>query len=141
MSQYTPDPMTPAERPAKTAVIWVKWGLLNRFSDDPELMKKLEKEGFPIKPYPGFMEDCNLGTFACLVLDKGGIEKLGPNGWEKFSSGEVMALSVSGEIILSCPCLDTSVFFRHKWKRVLPPIPRTNSLLLDSMFLLDKRLN
>lgn len=97
MNQYTPKPMTPAERPAKTAVIWAERGLVNRVSDDPELMKKLEEQGVPTRPYPGFMEDPNLGTFACLVPDKGGADNLGPNGWEKFTSGEVMALSVSGD--------------------------------------------
>lgn len=97
MNQYAPEPMTPTERPAKTAVIWAERGLVNRVSDDHMLMKKLEKQGVAIKSYPGFMEDRNLGTFACLVPDKGGIENLGPNGWDKFTSGEVMALSVSGD--------------------------------------------
>lgn len=97
MNQYTPQPMTTAERPARTAVIWAERGLVNRVSDDPELMKKLEEQGVPTRPYPGFMEDSKLGTFACLVPDKVGAENLGPNGWEKFTSGEIMALSVSGD--------------------------------------------
>ncbi|ROV92577.1 hypothetical protein VMCG_08955 [Cytospora schulzeri] len=96
MNEYTPNPMTAEERPAKTAVIWAEKGLVNRVSDDPALMQKLDGQGVPTKPYPGFMEDPKLGTFACLVPDKGA-ENLGPNGWEKYTSGDVMALSVAGD--------------------------------------------
>ena len=95
MNEYTPTPMTAAERPAKTAVIWAEQGLVNRVSDDPALMEKLARQGVPTEPYPGFMEDPKLGTFACLVPDKG--ENLGPNGWEKYTSGDVMAMSVAGD--------------------------------------------
>jgi iterative type I PKS product template protein len=95
MNEYTPAPMTAAERLAKTAVIWAERGLVNRVSDDPALMQELAEQGVPTKPYPGFMEDPNLGTFACLVPDKG--ENLGPNGWEKYTGGDVMAMSVSGD--------------------------------------------
>lgn len=95
MNEYTPAPMTAAERPAKTAVIWAERGLVNRVSDDPALMQKLAGQGVPIKPYPGFMEDPKLGTFACLVPDKG--ESLGPNGWDKYTGGDVMAMSVAGD--------------------------------------------
>jgi iterative type I PKS product template protein len=97
MNEYTPSPMTAAERPAKTAVIWAERGLVNRVSDDPALMQKLEEQGVPTRPYPGFMEDPKLGTFACLVPDKGGAENLGANGWEKYTSGDVMALSVAAD--------------------------------------------
>ena len=95
MNEYTPAPMTAAERPAKTAVIWAERGLVNRVSDDPALMQELEGQGVPTKPYPGFMEDPKLGTFACLVPDKG--ENLGPNSWEKYTGGDVMAMSVAGD--------------------------------------------
>ncbi|KAJ0122145.1 hypothetical protein J7T55_002657 [Diaporthe amygdali] len=95
MNEYTPVPMTPAERPARTAVIWAERGLVNRVSDDPALMEKLDGQGVPTKPYAGFMEDPKLGTFACLVPDKG--QNLGPNGWEKYTGGDVMALSVAGD--------------------------------------------
>lgn len=95
MNEYTPTPMTAAERPAKTAVIWAERGLVNRVSDDPELMRKLDGQGVPTKPYPGYMEDPKLGTFACLVPDKG--DNLGPNGWDKYTSGEVLAMSVAGD--------------------------------------------
>lgn len=95
MNQYTPSPMTDAERPAKTAIIWAERGLVNRVSDDPALMQRLADQGVPTKPYPGFMEDANLGTFACLVPDKG--DNLGPNGWEKYTSGDVLAMSVAGD--------------------------------------------
>lgn len=97
MNEYTPAPMAAAERPAKTAVIWAERGLVNRVSDDEALMEKLAGQGVPTRPYPGFMEDPKLGTFACLVPDKGGVENLGPNGWEKYTGGEVMALSVAGD--------------------------------------------
>jgi iterative type I PKS product template protein len=95
MNEYTPTPMSAAERPAKTAVIWAEKGLVNRVSDDPVLMQKLAEQGVPTTPYPGFMEDPKLGTFACLVPDKG--ENLGPNGWDKYTGGEVLAMSVAGD--------------------------------------------
>ena len=95
MNEYTPALMTTAERPTKTAVIWAERGLVNRVSDDPALMQKLAAQGVPTKPYPGFMEDPRLGTFACFVPDKG--ENLGPNGWEKYTGGDVMAMSVAGD--------------------------------------------
>ena len=58
-------------------------------------MQKLARQCVPTKPYPGFMEDPKLGTFACLIPDKG--ENLGPNGWEKYTGGDVMAMSVAGD--------------------------------------------
>lgn len=103
MNEYTPVPMTAAERPKKTAVIWAEKGLVNRVSNDAVLMQRLEHQGVPCKPYPGFMEDAKLGTFACLIPDKtvdgdeNQSENLGPNGWERFTSGDVMALSVAGD--------------------------------------------
>lgn len=95
MNEYTPKPMTSAERPKHTAVIWAERGLVNRVSDDPALMLKLAGQGVPTEPYAGFMEDPKLGTFACLVPDKG--DNLGPNGWDKYTGGDVMALSVAGD--------------------------------------------
>ena len=95
MNEFTPPPLTAEERPAKTAVIWAEKGLINRVSDDPERIKKLEDQGVPTKAYPGYMEDPKLGTFACLVPDKG--DNLGPNGWDKYTSGEVLAMSVAGD--------------------------------------------
>jgi iterative type I PKS product template protein len=95
MNEYTPTPMSATERPTKTAVIWAEKGLVNRVSDDPALLKKLAKQGVPTKPYPGFMEDPKLGTFACLVPDKG--DNLGPNGWDKYTGGEVLAMSVPAD--------------------------------------------
>jgi iterative type I PKS product template protein len=96
MNEYTPAPMTAAEKPAKTAIIWAERGLVNRVSDDPTRMQKLEGQGVPTKSYPGFMEDPKLSTFACNVPDKGE-ESLRSNGWERFTSGEVMVLSVNGD--------------------------------------------
>ncbi|KAK7698842.1 hypothetical protein SLS64_012195 [Diaporthe eres] len=89
MNEYTPAPMTPSERPARTAVIWAERGLVNRVSDDPALMQRLAGQGVPTEPYAGFMED------PCLVPDKG--ENLGPNGWDRYTAGDVMALSVAGD--------------------------------------------
>ncbi|RHZ45040.1 uncharacterized protein CDV56_100457 [Aspergillus thermomutatus] len=71
------------KRPAKTAVIWAERGLVNRVSDDPARMQKLEGQGVPTRLYPGFMEDPKLSTFACHVPNKGE-ESLCPNGWESF---------------------------------------------------------
>jgi iterative type I PKS product template protein len=96
MNEYTPKPMTAGERPARTAVIWAERGLVNRVSDDQVLMARLRAQGVPTEPYGGFMEDPRLGTFACLVPDKGE-GNLGPNGWERYTGGEVMALSVAGD--------------------------------------------
>jgi iterative type I PKS product template protein len=96
MNEYTPAPMTAAEKPAKTAVIWAERGLVNRISDDPTRMQKLEGQGVPTKSYPGFMEDPKLSTFACNVPNKGE-ESLRSNGWERFTGGDVMVLSVNGD--------------------------------------------
>lgn len=95
MNSYTPPPMTPAERPTRTAVIWAERGIVNRVSDDPGLMRELAGKGLPTAPYAGFMEDPRLGTFSCIVPDKG--DNLGPNGWDKFTGGEVMVLSMPGD--------------------------------------------
>jgi len=94
MNEYTPEPLAPYERPRRTAVVWAEKGLINRVSDDVELVKRVEAKGVPVKPYKGFMEDPRLGTFACLVPDKGA-ENLGPNGWDRFTGGEVLVGSVS----------------------------------------------
>ncbi|KAI9658366.1 MAG: Type I Iterative PKS [Bathelium mastoideum] len=96
MQEYAPAPMTAAERPAKTAVIWAERGLVNRVSDDTARMQKLERQGVPVTPYPGFMEDLKLSPFACQIPDKGE-EKRGANGWERYTGGEVMALSIDGD--------------------------------------------
>lgn len=96
MNEYSPVPMTAAERPAKTAVIWAERGLVNRVSDDAAQIQRLEAQGVPIKAYPGFMEDPKLGTFACHVPNKDA-ESLGPNGWDRYTVGEVKSLSVNGD--------------------------------------------
>ena len=96
MNEYTPAPMTAAERPAKTAVIWAKRGLINRVLNDPARIQMLEGQGVPTRPYPGFMEDPELGTFACHVPNKAE-KNLGPNGWERYTGADVMVLSVDGD--------------------------------------------
>lgn len=95
MNEYTPAPMAEKERPARTAVIWAERGLVNRVRDDRALVDKLVGQGLPIEPYAGFMEDPKLGTFATLMPDKG--ENVGPNGWDRYTGGDVMALSVAGD--------------------------------------------
>ncbi|KAK0728742.1 hypothetical protein B0T26DRAFT_768494 [Lasiosphaeria miniovina] len=97
MNEYTPPPMTAGERPARAAVVWAERGLVNRVSDDAALMQKLAAQGVPTAPYPGFMQDPKLGTFACLVPDKGAAENLGPNGWDRYTAGDVLALSVPAD--------------------------------------------
>jgi iterative type I PKS product template protein len=95
MHLYHPPSMTPKEQPTRTAVIWAEKGLVNRVADDPKLMQKLAEQDIPTQPYPGFMEDPKLGTFACLIPNKTKAD-LGPNGWDKYA-GEVLALSVDGD--------------------------------------------
>jgi iterative type I PKS product template protein len=96
MNEYTPEPLKTTEKPARTAVIWAKRGLVNRVLNDPARMRKLESQGVPTKSYQGFMEDPELSTFACNVPDKGE-ESLHSNGWERFTGGDVMVLSVNGD--------------------------------------------
>ncbi|KAI9677251.1 MAG: Type I Iterative PKS [Bathelium mastoideum] len=96
MQEYAPAPMTAAERPAKTAVIWAERGLVNRVSADAARMQKLERQGVPVTPQPGFMEDSKLSPFACQIPDKGE-SKWGANGWDRYTGGEVMAFSIDGD--------------------------------------------
>ncbi|KAL4960754.1 uncharacterized protein BDV14DRAFT_181842 [Aspergillus stella-maris] len=96
MHAYHPAYMASHERPARTAVIWAEKGMVNRVVDNPALMRMLREQGIPTVSYPGYMEDPKLGAFACLVPDRTEAD-LGPNGWEKFTAGEVLALSVDGD--------------------------------------------
>lgn len=96
MNKYAPGPMTASEKPFKTAVIWAERGLINRVLDDPVRLQKLEDHGIPTKPYPGFMEDPKLSPFACHVPNKDS-KDLGPNGWEKYTGGDVLSLSVNAD--------------------------------------------
>ncbi|KAK2758262.1 polyketide synthase pks13 [Arachnomyces sp. PD_36] len=96
MHAYHPPYMTAQERPAHTAVIWAEKGMINRVVGNPKLMQMLTDQGIPTKPYPGYMEDPNLGAFACLVPDRTKAD-LGPNGWEMYTAGDVLALSVNGD--------------------------------------------
>ncbi|KAL4948626.1 conidial yellow pigment biosynthesis polyketide synthase [Aspergillus filifer] len=96
MHAYHPPYMTARERPVRTAVIWAEKGMVNRVVDNPKLMRMLREQGIPTVSYPGYMEDPRLGAFACLVPDRKEAD-LGPNGWEKFTAGDVLALSVDGD--------------------------------------------
>jgi iterative type I PKS product template protein len=96
MHAYHPPYMTAQERPAHTAVIWAEKGMVNRVKGNRKLMQLLMDQGIPTTSYPGYMEDPKLGAFACLVPDRTQAD-LGPNGWEKYTAGEVLALSVNGD--------------------------------------------
>ncbi|KAI2478997.1 Polyketide synthase module protein [Pyrenophora tritici-repentis] len=96
MHAYHPPYMTEQERPARTAVIWAEKGMVNRVVGNEKLMKMLVDQGIPTTSYPGYMEDPKLGCFACLMPDRKKAD-LGPNGWEKYTAGEVLALSVPGD--------------------------------------------
>lgn len=96
MHAYHPAYMTAKERPDHTAVIWAEKGMVNRVVGNEKLMQLLADQGIPITSYPGYMEDPKLGAFACLVPDRTPAD-LGPNGWEKYTAGEVLALSVDGD--------------------------------------------
>jgi thioesterase domain-containing protein len=96
MHAYHPPFMTEQERPAHTAVIWAEKGMVNRVVSNEKLMQMLADQGIPTTSYPGYMEDPKLGAFACLVPDRKEVD-LGPNGWEKYTAGEVLALSVNGD--------------------------------------------
>ncbi|KAJ6190544.1 conidial yellow pigment biosynthesis polyketide synthase [Penicillium mononematosum] len=96
MHAYHPPYMTEQERPAHTAVIWAEKGMVNRVVGNEKLMQMLADQGIPTTSYPGYMEDPKLGAFACLVPDRTEAD-LGPNGWEKYTAGEVLALSVKGD--------------------------------------------
>ncbi|KAJ4315567.1 Non-reducing polyketide synthase Dhc5 [Neodidymelliopsis sp. IMI 364377] len=93
---YHPPYMTAQERPAHTAVIWAERGMVNRVKGNEKLMQMLVDQEIPTISYPGYMEDPKLGAFACLVPDRTEAD-LGPNGWEKYTAGEVLALSVNGD--------------------------------------------
>ncbi|MCJ1312673.1 polyketide synthase pks13 [Agyrium rufum] len=96
MRLYNPPPMTAKERPGGVAVIWAEKGMVNHITGDPKMMKMLADEGIPTKAYPGYMEDPRLSPMACLVPDKTKAD-LGPNGWDRYSGGEVLALSVDAD--------------------------------------------
>ena len=96
MHAYHPPYMLEEERPTRTAVIWAEKGMVNRVMGNEKLMKMLVEQGIPTTSYPGYMEDPKLGAFACLVPDPTKAD-LGPNGWEKYTAGEVLALSVAGD--------------------------------------------
>nr|L7XAV2.1 RecName: Full=Non-reducing polyketide synthase curS2; AltName: Full=Dehydrocurvularin biosynthesis protein 2 [Aspergillus terreus]AGC95321.1 CURS2 [Aspergillus terreus] len=96
MHAYHPPYMTAQERPSHTAVIWAEKGMVNRVVGNDRLMQMLADQGIPTTSYPGYMEDPRLGAFACLVPDRTAAD-LGPNGWEKYTAGEVLALSVAGD--------------------------------------------
>ncbi|CAI7594501.1 unnamed protein product [Penicillium viridicatum] len=88
MHAYHPPYMTEQERSAHTVVIWAEKGMVNRVVGNEKLMQMLADQGIPTTSYPSYMEGgSEVGTEA----------DLGPNGWEKYTTGEVLALSVNGD--------------------------------------------
>ncbi|KAI8163499.1 Non-reducing polyketide synthase hmp3 [Colletotrichum sp. SAR 10_70] len=67
------------------AVVWCKGGMVGRLRRRrPELVAKLADMGYPVEPYPGFMEDPKLGAVAWSLPDKNSETDLGPGGWDKY---------------------------------------------------------
>nr|ACD39753.1 non-reducing polyketide synthase [Hypomyces subiculosus] len=95
VAAYHPPPMTPAQRPKRTAIIWAKKGMVDRCSRDEKVMKFLADKGIPTESYPGFMEDPKLGAVAWGLPHKSAAD-LGPNGWDKFL-GETLCLSIDSD--------------------------------------------
>ena len=102
MRLYNPPPMTVKERPARIAVIWAEKGLINLVPAEAKVRQTLVDGGIPIKPYRLFMQDPKLSPVTCLIPDKTEAD-LGPNGWEKYAGGDVLALSVMGVTHLDLP--------------------------------------
>ena len=95
MRLYNPPPMATNEKPAGTAVIWARKGMVNHIASNPKIMKILADEGIPTKAYPRYMEDPKLSPMACLIPDKTEAD-LGPNGWDTYT-GDVLTLSVDAD--------------------------------------------
>ncbi|KAJ0335542.1 hypothetical protein COL922a_009082 [Colletotrichum nupharicola] len=67
------------------AVVWCKGGMVGRLRRRrPELVSKLADMGYPVEPYPGFMENPKLGAVAWSLPDKKTETDLGPGGWDKY---------------------------------------------------------
>uniref|UniRef100_L2FY82 Polyketide synthase n=1 Tax=Colletotrichum fructicola (strain Nara gc5) TaxID=1213859 RepID=L2FY82_COLFN len=67
------------------AVVWCKGGMVGRLRRRrPELVAKLADMGYPVEPYPGFMENPKLGAVAWSLPDKNSETDLGPGGWDKY---------------------------------------------------------
>ncbi len=95
VAAYHPPPMPAHERPRRTAIIWAKKGLIDRCSDDTELMSLLADAGIPTEPFAGFMVDGSMGAIAWGLPHKTASD-LGPNGWEKYV-GEALCLSIDAD--------------------------------------------
>ncbi|KAF0329993.1 Polyketide synthase [Colletotrichum asianum] len=83
------------------AVVWCKGGMVGRLRRRrPELVAKLADMGYPVEPYPGFMENPKLGAVAWSLPDKKTETGLGPGGWDKYvGAGE------DGEVDKNMVCL------------------------------------
>ncbi|KAI8314241.1 Non-reducing polyketide synthase hmp3 [Colletotrichum sp. SAR11_59] len=88
------------------AVVWCKGGMVGRLRRRrPELVAKLADMGYPVEPYPGFMENPKLGAVAWSLPDKKTETGLGPVGCDKYvGAGEdgkvdknMVCLAVEGD--------------------------------------------
>lgn len=86
-------------------VIWCARGMVGRLEERrPDLVARLVELGYPVRSYPGYMEDPRLGAMAWSVPHKETESDLGPGGWENFvGAGE------DGDIARNLLCLAVDV--------------------------------
>lgn len=66
-------------------IIWCARGMIGRLEERrPDLVAELVELGYPVKSYPGYMEDPRLGAMAWSIPHKETESDLGPGGWENF---------------------------------------------------------
>lgn len=66
-------------------IIWCARGMVGRLEERrPDLVSKLVELGYPVKSYPGYMQDPRLGAMAWSIPHKKTESDLGPGGWENF---------------------------------------------------------
>ncbi|KAF9634982.1 LasS2 [Lasiodiplodia theobromae] len=96
VAAYHPAPLAAHERPARTAIVWAKKGLVRRCEGDGEVMGLLARVGVPTVAFEGFMEDARMGAIAWGLPDKTERD-LGPNGWEKYVGEKPLCLAVEAD--------------------------------------------
>ncbi|KAH7357483.1 non-reducing polyketide synthase [Pyrenochaeta sp. MPI-SDFR-AT-0127] len=96
VAAYRPPPLTAAERPDRTAIIWADKGMISRCNNNPDLMRKLAEHGLTPDSPRGFMEDPSLGAITWSIMNKGP-ENSGPNGWERYIGYDPLCLSVDAD--------------------------------------------
>lgn len=86
-------------------IVWCARGMIGRLEERrPDLVAKLIELGYPVKSYPGYMEDPRLGAMAWSIPHKASKSELGPGGWEKF-----VGAGKDGEIGENLLCLAVDV--------------------------------